>query len=345
MKLDPNFATTRFVTRKSPPIDNAPSSKIQQRLFLSSDPTRKGEGGLRMKGYFKKSLAGDSMTSPLPLITIVTVVFNNESYIERTIRSVLQQTYENVEYIIIDGGSSDRTLDIIREYEDKIDYWVSEPDRGLYDAMNKGLQLASGDIIGLLNSDDIYTPRALQIVRDLYIQEVKPGRSPVITGAIYSIDEKRGVRIKVETPPNFLDRIEYNTPLHHPATFVARSVYQKLGGFDINYKISSDYDFIFRCYRSPEVYFVVTANELTEMTKGGLSMKFNSLIINLKNNFSIRKNHEIPLYKNIIYSLQWFLKEGGKHIFKILLSDRATVLYYRLRHGKNSERVLESDQS
>ena len=139
-----------------------PLSKVQSVLFLPPNPERKREGGLRTKGYFKRSYdeaSALSDNSPLPLVTIITVVFNGEKYLQQTIQSVINQTYDNVEYVVIDGGSTDGTVDIIRKYEDKIDYWVSEPDQGIYDAMNKGIQLAGGEIVGLINSDDCYHPK------------------------------------------------------------------------------------------------------------------------------------------------------------------------------------------
>ena len=89
-------------------------------------------------------------------LSIITVSLNNKDTIEQTIRSVLSQTYNNVEYIVIDGGSTDGTVDIIKKYEDKISYWVSESDKGIYDAMNKGIRKATGDIVGILNADDFY---------------------------------------------------------------------------------------------------------------------------------------------------------------------------------------------
>ena len=108
------------------------------------------QGGLRTQGYFKQS------SKDKPLVTIVTVVFNNAATIEETIRSVLYQTYDNVEYIIIDGGSDDGTLEIIKTYDDLVDYWISEPDNGIYNAMNKGISLASGKYLNFLNADDHY---------------------------------------------------------------------------------------------------------------------------------------------------------------------------------------------
>ena len=103
-----------------------------------------------------------------PKISVITVVKNNKKDIERNINSVLNQTYKNYEHIIIDGKSDDGTLDIIKKYQNKISYWVSQKDDGLYDAMNKGLDLAKGDIIGILNSDDIYYEKALEYVKQYF---------------------------------------------------------------------------------------------------------------------------------------------------------------------------------
>lgn len=102
------------------------------------------------------------------MISIITVSFNSEKYIEQTIKSVLDQSYKNIEYIIIDGGSSDQTVKIIKKYNNKIDYWVSEKDSGLWNAMNKGINLSKGSIIGIINSDDYYYKNALQTIANYF---------------------------------------------------------------------------------------------------------------------------------------------------------------------------------
>jgi len=146
--LNEKYSTTRLLTKEKPEIVNNPEDKFETVLFLPEGENRKGEGGLRTKGYFKKSYEDKS------LISIVTVVYNGEKYLEETIQNVINQTYDNVEYIIIDGGSTDGTLDIIKKYEDRVDYWASEKDSGIYDAMNKGISLFSGDYLFFLGADD-----------------------------------------------------------------------------------------------------------------------------------------------------------------------------------------------
>lgn len=149
-----------MLTKEKPEIINTPEDKFETVLFLPEGENRKGEGGLRTKGYFKKSF------DDKPLISIITVVFNGEKYLEDTIQSVINQTYGNVEYIIIDGGSTDGTLDIIKKYEDKIDYWVSEKDGGIYDAMNKGIDAASGEWLNFMNGGDEFYDN--QVIENIF---------------------------------------------------------------------------------------------------------------------------------------------------------------------------------
>ena len=137
-------------------------------------------GGLRSSGITKKS------TDEKPLISVVTVVYNGEATLEQTILSVVSQTYENVEYIIVDGGSKDGTIDIIKKYECKIDYWQSEPDRGIYDAMNKGIGLAIGEWIYIIGADDFFVDEnVINELSDLFI-----GSYDVISGTVWAVNSK-----------------------------------------------------------------------------------------------------------------------------------------------------------
>lgn len=199
------------------------------------------EGGLRTRGCFKDSAADK------PLITVVTAVLNGERYLEQTILSVLGQSYGNVEYLIIDGGSSDGTLDIIKKYDARIDYWRSEADSGIYEAMNKGIDLARGDLIGLLNADDYYELNALQRVTDSY----KSAGSPAILYTNnYVLQED--LHLKYKSYPHM--RYWLGMPLCHQAMFVAKEIYRQIGSYSLNYRFAADYEFLLRSIHNGVAY-------------------------------------------------------------------------------------------
>ncbi|MBE9170090.1 glycosyltransferase [Pleurocapsales cyanobacterium LEGE 06147] len=152
-----NFATTCLLTKeKLIKIENN-NEQLQTILVLPPHSQRQGEGGLRTKGLYKQQ------NNKLPLVSVITVVLNGEKYLEQTIQSIINTSYANVEYIVIDGGSTDSSLDIIKKYEEQIDYWVSEPDSGIYDAMNKGTLASLGKYTLHINADDlIFDPLALE---------------------------------------------------------------------------------------------------------------------------------------------------------------------------------------
>ena len=203
--LNSDYSTTRLLSREKPIIINKTEDKFKTLLFLSANEERRCEGGLRTKGYFKHSYVRDrgggshistsnddknwwivdrnenlqkkiqmpenltlTSYSYLPLISIVTAVYNGEKYLEETIQSVINQTYPNVEYIIIDGCSHDGTLDIIKKYEDIIDYWVSEKDNGMYEAIHKGFTLSNGNIFSWINADDVYYENTLNFISKIF---------------------------------------------------------------------------------------------------------------------------------------------------------------------------------
>src|SRR5690554_3531829 len=159
----PDYSTTRRLTSEKPACFDTPVDGMQTLLKTPDSEHKIAEGGLRLKGLYKSS------SEEKPLITVVTVVYNGAEYLEDTIKSVIEQTYDNVEYIIVDGGSTDGTLDIIRRYEDAIDYWVSEPDRGLYDGLAKGFHFATGKFMCYLNAGDLYTRTALSAVISIFL--------------------------------------------------------------------------------------------------------------------------------------------------------------------------------
>jgi len=230
---------------------------------------RQVEGGLRLNGQYKQS------SRDKPLITVITVVYNNEATLERCIKSVLEQTYDNIEYIVIDGGSSDGTLDIIKKYQDSIDYFISEPDEGIYHAMNKGIALASGEIIGLLNSDDWYEINGLEKVADFYLTE----KDKVLAFQQRTLDKNYN-EISTKKLNCFDERIFLRMPVSHPGAFVSKKIYNKVGLYNINdYQLISDWEFFIRCYKAG-IDAVENPKIVVNYWRTGASSFSNNLIYN-----------------------------------------------------------------
>ena len=240
--LDTRFSTTRLLTRERPVLRDGRDWKAH--LFLPEGEDRRGEGGLRVEGYFKRSYKDK------PCVTVITVVFNGERYIEQTIRSVLDQDYDNVEYIVIDGGSTDNTLAIIKDYEHAIDYWVSERDQGISDAMNKGIITSSGEIIAHLHSDDFYEPGALKRVVGYFLEA---SGCKWLIGEANFLDQRGRKRKRMVFPPKYsYRRLKRANFIPHPAVFLKREVFERVGLFDKGLRYVMDYEMWLRVGRSYE---------------------------------------------------------------------------------------------
>lgn len=225
-----------------------------------NEPT---SGGQRLKGLLAKS------TTELPLVTVVTAVFNGQPYVAECLESVLNQDYPNIEHIVLDGGSSDGTLDVLRRYDDKIAFWKSESDKGVYDAWNKSLDLANGEWIAFLGADDVYLPKAISTYIDLARNHPKAeflssraklnhptGHSPIFGG------------------PWAWPRFATAMSTIHVGTMHHRSMFERLGRFDQTYRIAGDYEFMLRAKDTlksaftPEVTIVMRAGGLSDSTAG-----------------------------------------------------------------------------
>lgn len=199
-------------------------------------------------------------------ISVITVCFNSEKTIRDTLESMNIQKYKDFEYIIIDGLSTDKTLEIVEEYKDKLNLKiVSEKDNGLYDAMNKGIKIASGEIIGILNSDDWYEKNTLSLVNDFFEHHYD---CDILSGAM-NLQTFNKKKIKTIYKTTLL-KIKKEMPVNHPATFVRKEVYNEIGGFNLKYKVSADYDFICRAYVNNKKFYFID-KVLTNMRLGGLT--------------------------------------------------------------------------
>ncbi len=200
------------------------------------------------------------------LITIITVVKNAEQTIERSIQSVLTQKYDNIEYIILDGGSTDKTLKIIKKYQEKIDKIIIEKDNGIWDAMNKGIEKANGDIIGFLNADDFYNPGALSLVNNYFINN----KIDFLFGSVQKYKLLYGYK-----PWKIKFSFGFYTS-HSVGFFIKRAKHIEVGKYSLDY-LSSDLDFFYRMIVNFKLKGISTNKEevLGEFSKGGFSSKIN----------------------------------------------------------------------
>jgi glycosyltransferase involved in cell wall biosynthesis len=175
-----------------------------------------------------------------PKISIVTPSYNQGMYLEKTIRSVLDQKYLNLEYIILDAGSTDNSVEIIRKYSSFLTYWESKPDKGQADAIYRGFEMATGDIVACINSDDYYLPGSLNIVGE-YFRQNPETRWLIGNGII--VNEEGGELLRCYTPPvDFEKLIFYKAPFIQPSLFISRKAFFESGGFDRNMTFSFDLD-------------------------------------------------------------------------------------------------------
>jgi len=186
--------------------------------------------------------------SDLPKISIVTPSYNQDQFLRETIESVLNQHYSNLEYFIVDGGSTDNSVDIIKDYEDRIDWWVSEKDEGQSDAINKGFKRASGDLLCWVNSDDVLFPSCLKEIADCYLKQGKPD---IIHANCVFVDNKGILKRLLRMPERtvfFLNRGVWSASA--PAIFFSASIMRKVGYLNTRYHLSMDLDLWLRVARA-----------------------------------------------------------------------------------------------
>lgn len=200
-------------------------------------------------------------------ISIITVCYNSAETIEETIKSVQAQTYENIEYIIVDGNSKDKTLEIVQQYPDVVSKWVSEPDKGLYDAMNKGIAMATGDYIGILNSDDtFFEPETIQKVVEFLVEN----NVEACTGDI--VQHKNGRIIRRYSSKRWHpEKLKIGFMPPHPSIFFKKELFGRLGDYVLGYKIASDYELIIRYFLKHKISWKYSGITTTSMAVGGAS--------------------------------------------------------------------------
>lgn len=239
------------------------------------------------------------MDKIFPLISIITVVYNGEKHLEQTINSVLNQAYPHIEYIIVDGGSTDKTIPIIKKYENKISKWISEPDRGIYDAMNKGIALASGQYIGMINADDWYESDAVERVVEVIRENPKVD---IVHGKLNFINLYTGKSFILTPKVSLHNLLWKGMSVYHPTMFVKKSVYS-IYKYNVDYRIKSDFKFIYQTIKDGKSY-IATDSIIASFRSGGAS---NDILVSFLETIVIKKEVGVGLFLNIASSINQLL--------------------------------------
>ena len=284
-----------------PIIINKKNEKYKTILFYPFK-NKKNHGGLRVMNKFKRTY------NTRPLLTIITVVKNGAKTLEKCIKSVIDQKDVNIEHIIIDGCSSDNTISILKKYSKNIDYWISEKDEGIYDGMNKGLQLALGDYIGILNSDDFYKKDSLKII----IKYFKRHKDiDFIFGTVF-----KGKILSGFWPHKI--KWKFNFYSAHSAGFFIKNKSQKILGFYNNkFKYSADRDLFYRMIEKYKMKGVATNKDelIGYFTKGGISERL-SFLNRLIEETKIRINNKQNIFIVLLLFIIHLIYQGKKFLIK-----------------------------
>lgn len=259
-------------------------------------------GGLRKKNIFK------SNSKKNPLISVITVVLNNEKYLQECIDSLNIQKYKNYEHIIIDGGSTDNTIKIIKKNENKIDFWISEKDKGIYDAFNKGMSFVKGEYIGFLNSDDVYySKNTLNYVIEAFKKNAE-------IDFIYGAVKKHWALLHGYKPWKIHFSWGFYTS-HSTGFFIKNSSAKILGDYNLKYKFSSDYDYFFRMIVKKKMKGIGVSKEkiFGIFRRGGFSSSVNFLD-HFKEEIIIRNDNN----QNKVLILLIIIYKAIRHIKKIV---------------------------
>jgi len=212
-------------------------------------------------------------------VSIITVALNNCEYIETCIQSVINQDYKNIEYIVVDGGSTDGTVDVIKRYDDKIDLWISEPDFGIYDAINKGINMSRGDIIGFLHSDDLYIDH--HVISNIVNEFIEHEVDSVYADLVYVERNNPDRVVRYYDSSVFqVSQFAYGWMPAHPTCFIKKNTYAEYGLYKTDYIIAADYELLTRFYGKLGVSYHYFPKVIVKMRSGGLSTRnFRSNII------------------------------------------------------------------
>ena len=258
-------------------------------------------------------------TGGQPKVSIITVCYNSAKTISDAIESVINQSYPNIEYIIVDGGSTDGTVNVIKSYDQFVSKWVSEPDDGIYDAMNKGIKMATGKIIGLINSDDYLESDVIRNVAEVYL--LHPD-GDVFHGKVRIINNLDGIKYVVSSAEDVYKQNNFKMKIPHGGVFITKRCYLEQGLYDINYKIGADHDLLLRLINNNKK-FVFVNQVISNMRLGGVSST--QYIKTFKEHRDVNIKHGQGIIKSWIQYIQSIFKTL---VVKLLISNKALANKY-----------------
>lgn len=249
-------------------------------------------------------------------ISIITACYNNVNTIRDSIESVLQQTYPGIEYIIIDGQSTDGTIDIIRSFDNQITKFISEPDDGMYDAINKGIKLATGEIVGILNSDDFFFDK--NVINDVVESFRDPETDAVYGDAIFVKPSNTDKVIRYYSSKNFSpNKFSFGYMPAHTSFYAKKALFEKLGYYKTDYQISADFELLVRFLYVNRIQYKYIEKPLVIMRTGGISNRnilsrvtLNNEIIRACGENNIRTNYLYIYLKYFTKIFEFFHKDG-----------------------------------
>lgn len=233
-----------------------------------------------------------------PRISVVTVCYNAADAIEKTILSVVHQIYQNIEYIVVDGGSKDGTVDIISKYRDRIAYFVSERDHGIYDAMNKAIQVATGDWINFMNAGDLFATD--HIIDKIFGQEADYAGQDVIYGD--TLFNYSGTPITYKAKP--LSTLDYRMAFCHQSSYV-RTALMKASGFDLRYRFVADYAFFYHLYSTGHSFYYFPMVMTIYSLEGGYT--YSNVLKMMREEHLISQKRDLKWFGHLLYTYQSFL--------------------------------------
>lgn len=245
-------------------------------------------------------------------VSIITVCYNRKETIEQSIKSVLEQDYPHIEYIVIDGASTDGTQEIIEGYSDKITKYISEPDKGMYDAINKGLAMATGDVVGLMHSDDEFYDSSV-VSKIVEVFENNFDTEAVYGNGIYvsNDDEQKIVRNRIGGAYDF-DKIKTGWLPLHPTVYIKKTVLEKYGNYNLDFKIASDTEFLLRYLFKHKINITYLDAYVVKMRMGGLSTSYRRAFEVLREDYRIYKFHDVSgiwgVFQKKMLALMQYLK-------------------------------------